>query len=93
MYLFQHNIFTVTFGKWLLEVGQQKVCQSLSIIDSKTVEVAFVNASLNKPHFYFVVQDNKDVEFDLELLKIFRLKTGFVKQVLFLIRQFQNSIY
>lgn len=82
MCLFQYNILPVTFGKskWLLEVGQQKVCQSLSIIDSKTVEIAFVNASLNKPQFYFVVQDIKVVEFNLDLLKIFRL---FVKQVFF----------
>lgn len=92
MYLFQYNNFPVTFGKskWLLEVGQQKVCQNLSIItESKTVEIEFVNASLNKPQFYFVVQDNKVVDFDLELLRIFRLKTVFVKQVFFKFASFK----
>lgn len=33
------------------------------------MEISFVNASHNKPQFYFVLQDNKVVEFDLELLR------------------------
>lgn len=85
MYLFQYNIFPVTFGKskWLLEVGQQKVLSKPLYYWLKIVEILFVNASLNKPQFYFAVQDSEVVEFDQELLKIFRLKTVFVKQVFF----------